>query len=345
MKALLLAGGKGTRLKPLTNNLPKPMVPILGEPLLKRTICNLQEFGINEIIISICYQPEEINSYFGDGKDLGIKIRYIQEDIPLGTGGAVKNAQSYLDSTFMVLNSDIVTNINITDLIKHHRTKNGIATIALTSVKDPSQYGVVDIEDGYITAFKEKPRPHEITSNLINAGIYVFEPEIFDLIPDNQIVSIEKDIYPWLILNNMKLAGYFDSYYWIDIGTPEKYMQVHYDIFNNKDVLHLYGSYGNIFNEKDVQIRPTANIIPPVYIGSNVELGPKTIIGPYTVIGNNVKVCSGSRIVNSIVWDNVVIGKTSSIINTIVGSNCRVGNTTEICNSVFVKDIKEPVAI
>jgi len=349
MKALLLAGGKGTRLKPLTNNMPKPMVPILGEPLLKRTILNLRENGINEIIISICYEPIQINSYFGNGENLGIKIKYVQEDIPLGTGGAIKNAQQYIDDTFIVLNSDIVSDINLSALIEHHINKKGIASIALTKVDDPTQYGVVNLSDGYITAFKEKPKPDQVTSNLINAGIYVFDPEIFNYIPSNQIVSIEKDIYPLLIKKDLKIAGYHGSYYWMDIGTPEKYMQVHKDIFDGKYLITNQLIYspvnGNILQGDNVKIRPSAKIIKPVYIGNNVEIGSKTIIGPYSVIGDNVKINSGSRIVNSIVWDNVVIGKSANINHTIIGSNCKIGNTTEICDSVFVLDAAESVAI
>ena len=349
MKALLLAGGKGTRLKPLTNNLPKPMVPILGEPLLKRTLLSLREHGVEEVIISICYQPKHIDTYFGDGKELGIKIRYVKEDIPLGTGGAIKKAQAYLDSTFMVLNSDIVTSINLTDLINYHKSKQCIATIALTTVDDPTKYGVVNLNSGYIDAFKEKPKPDEVTSNLINAGVYVFEPEILSLIPDNQVVSVEKDVFPKLIADKLKISGYHNNYYWMDIGTPEKYIQVHNDIFDNKYLirnnLHCNKFHGNIFHENNISLRPTARIIGPVFIGNNVEIGAKALIGPYTVISNNVKISSSSRIVNSIVWDNVVVGKSANISNTIIGSNCKINNTTEICDSVFVGDLEAPAAM
>ena len=349
MQALLLAGGKGTRLKPLTNNLPKPMVPILGEPLLKRTILNLREYGVDEIIISICYQPTQINSYFGNGEKFGINIKYVQEDIPLGTGGAIKNAEKYIDDTFIVLNSDIISDINISALLEYHTNKKGIATIALTEVDDPTQYGVVDLIDGYITTFKEKPKPEQVTSNLINAGIYIFEPEIFNYIQHNQIVSIEKDIYPLLIEKALKITGYHSSYYWMDIGTPEKYMQVHKDILDDKYLITNQLIYslanGNILQDNNLKIRPSTKIIEPVYIGNNVEIGAKTIVGPYTVIGDNVKISSGSRIVNSIVWDNVVVGKSANITHTIIGSNCKIGNTTEICDSVFVLDADKPVAM
>lgn len=345
MKALLLAGGKGTRLKPLTNNLPKPMVPILGIPLLKRTIMHLKQFGIDEIILSICYQPTEIFSCFGNGDELGIKITYVREDIPLGTGGAIKNAESLINDTFIVLNSDIVSDVNLSDLIKFHKSKKGIATIALTSVPNPTQYGVVELNDGYILSFKEKPQLSEVTSNLINAGIYIFEPQIFKHIPNNMVISIEKDIYPLLINKGFKLSGYHKSFYWMDIGTPEKYLQVHYDILDNKFLSDNQLYYGNTSPNNDIKIRPTSKIIEPVFLGSNVEIGPKAIIGPYAIIGDNVKINSGARIDNSIVWNNVTVGKSAIIKNTIIGSNCKIGNTTEICDTVFVSGLGEPVAI
>ena len=347
MKALLLAGGKGTRLKPLTNNLPKPMVPILGIPLLKRTLLNLKQYGIDDIILSICYKPTEIFSYFGDGRDLGIKITYVEEDIPLGTGGAIKNAEIYLDDTFLVLNSDIVSDINFGNILKYHKIKHAFATIALTPVPDPTQYGVVELNNGYITSFKEKPKADEVTSNLINAGIYVFEPEIFNEIPDNMVVSIEKDIYPVLIENGNKLAGFCDSFYWMDIGTPEKYMQVHYDILDHK--YRVNTPMQNIFYDvefsESLSVSAGSKIIQPVSIGKNVNIASNAVVGPYAVIGDNVKIGPGTSISNSIVWNNVTVGKSTSINNTIVGSNCEIGNTKTICDSVFVKGSEEPMAI
>ncbi len=349
MKALLLAGGKGTRLKPLTNYLPKPMVPILGKPLLERTILNLIECGFAEIIISVCYQPREIDRYFGDGSKLGVKIRYVREDIPLGTGGAIKNAESYIDSTFAVLNSDIVTQINLQELMDYHRKMKGIATIALTSVKNPTQYGIVELNDGYISIFKEKPKPHEVTSNLINAGIYVFEPEIFKYISADQVVSVERNTFPLLLSSKMKIAGYTDMHYWMDIGTPEKYIQAHNDILNNTELfskmLKTSVFYGNIFHNNSVRHGYKSRVIGPAYIGNNVDIGTKAVIGPYAVLSDNVKIGSGSRISNSIVWDNVEVGKTTNIANTIIGSNCKIDNTAEICDSIFVNDIAGPVAI
>lgn len=349
MKAVLLAGGKGTRLRPLTNTLPKPMVPILGQPLLKWTLLTLRNHGITDVIISLCFQPNEIESYFGDGGTLGLKITYVREDLPLGTGGAIKNAEKFLDDTFIVLNSDIVTDVNISDLISFHKDTKSIATISLTKVDDPTQYGVVELSGNTITAFKEKPGHHEITSNLINAGIYVFEPGILKAIPQNQIVSIERDIFPKLIENKLYLKGYYNSYYWIDIGTPEKYMKVHTDILadklNIKNTLISDCFYGNILQINNVRVKPTTKILGPVYIGNNVEIGAKTLIGPYSVICDNVKINSGSRIVNSIVWNNVKIGKLTSLSNAIVGSNCKIDNAAQICNSVFVKDAFEPLAI
>ena len=179
MKALFLAGGMGTRLKPLTDDLPKPMVPMMGKPLLERNMLKLKACGVDEVILSICYKPKKIEKYFGDGTKLGLKIHYICEDIPLGTGGAIKNTEEFFNDTFIIFNADILSDINIVDMMKFHKEKCAAVTIAVTQVENPSAYGVIEYNENlYAESFTEKPKLSEIKSNYINAGIYIFEPNV-----------------------------------------------------------------------------------------------------------------------------------------------------------------------
>ncbi|HEY5585913.1 MAG TPA: nucleotidyltransferase family protein [Ruminiclostridium sp.] len=200
MKALLIAGGKGIRLHPLTNKLPKPMVPIMNKPLLERTMVHLKKSGISEIVISSCYHSQNIKDYFGNGEHLGLNIQYIVEDIPLGTGGAIKKAQDQFKDTFIVFYSDILSDIDIQKMIIYHKNSHAIATIAVTEVQNPSSYGVIEYDTkGYAVSFIEKPEPEQISSNLINAGIYIFEPQILKEIPINSVVSLEREIFPKIL--------------------------------------------------------------------------------------------------------------------------------------------------
>ena len=280
MKALFLAGGLGTRLKPITNDLPKPMVPIVGKPLLERNIQRLKKIGVDEIVLSTCYKPHKIEKHFGDGRGLGVKIDYITEDVPLGTAGAIKNAESF-DDTFLVFNSDILSDIDISEMIRFHKEKGALATIAVTQVDNPSAYGVIEHdENGFITAFKEKPQPHESSSNLINAGVYIFEPQLLNEIPSGRAVSIERETYPLLLQKGYKMAVYNRCSYWLDLGTPEKYLKAHKDILEG--VLHMGGNFFNKnrqFISKTAKIHHSAKIIGPVYIGDEVEVDSLSVIG------------------------------------------------------------------
>lgn len=340
MKALLLAGGLGTRLRPLTNHLPKPMVPIMGRPLLESTILNLKRHGICEVVISTCYKSNYIKNYFGNGENLGIKINYIEEDIPLGTGGAIKNAERFFDDTFVVLNSDIVSDLNIKELVNYHKAKKALATIAMTEVKDPSQYGVIEFDDdGYIKAFKEKPKPYETTSKWINAGIYVFEPKLLDEIPKDSVVSIERETYPKILSKGYYMAAYKYDGYWIDIGTIEKYKKVHNDIF--KGNCKFVNPKIDFIKNKNININPSVKIIGPVYIGRNVKIGTKAQIGPYSVIGDNSQIGCNSIIRHSVLWDNVKINKGVNLINAVVASNSIIESMRKIVDTVYTNNIDD----
>lgn len=326
MKALFLAGGMGTRLKPLTDDLPKPMVPMMVKPLLERNMLKLKECGVDEIVLSTCYKPRKIEEYFGDGTKLGLKIHYICEDIPLGTGGAIKNAEKFFDDTFIIFNADILSDINIADMMKFHKEKAAAVTIAVTQVENPSNYGVIEYNEKlFAESFTEKPKPSEIKSNYINAGIYIFEPKVLKEIPDSQVVSIERETYPLLLKKGYPIAVYRSDAYWIDIGTVEKYAQAHQDILNGTCPLPEFkGGKQEIFIDENVIIHPTTKIIAPVYIGKNTKIGPYSTIGPNTIIGNNCRVGVNNVITDSMIWDKMSIQDNCTFSNIILNSNFMV---------------------
>jgi mannose-1-phosphate guanylyltransferase len=319
MKAIFLAGGKGSRLRPLTDKVPKPMVPIMNKPLIERTMVHLKTSGINQIVMSSCYRFQDIEDYFGNGEKLGLEIEYIVEDKPMGTGGAIRKAGTGVDKTFIVFNSDILSDLNIKKMLEFHKKSKAIATIAVTKVENPSAYGVIACDKkGYAKSFIEKPEPNEDASHYVNAGIYIFEPGILDEIPQNKVISVERDIFPKLLDKGLKIAVFRDDSYWIDIGTIKKYLQTHKDIMHGKCKLvgHRFNSQ-RIVVGKNVKIHPEAKIIGPVYIGNNVKISGKSTING-SVIGNNVTIGEGNRIVGSVLWDNINLGSDIKLYNTVL---------------------------
>jgi len=337
MKALFLAGGMGTRLKPLTDNLPKPMVPIMNKPLLERTMLNLKKCGITEAVISTCYHPEHIKEYFKKGNNINLKIEYIVEDSPLGTGGAIKKAEEYFNETFIVFNSDILCDIDLSKMIDFHKSKQALATIAVTEVQDPSIYGVIEYDaNGYAISFKEKPKAGETSSKSINAGIYIFEPAIFNEIAADRAVSIEREIFPNLLKNDQKIGIYKIGSYWMDIGTIEKYRQAHWDIMKGKcKLVDCDFNSDNISLGENVKIHPNSKIIGPVYIGDNTIIGEKVIIN-HSVIGNNVSIGAGSKIIGSILWNDVIISNNARLVDTVVTSSSREDKEENLLKTITI---------
>lgn len=347
MKALFLAGGKGTRLRPLTDHLPKPMVPVMGCPLLHRTIEPLKKYGIHEVVFSTGYRANDIEKYFSKNNDVGIPIHYVCEDIPLGTGGAIKNCGKYFNEPFLIFNSDIVSNIDLKDLISFHQEKKADVTIAATQVPNPSNYGVIEYDEfGFATTFTEKPKPGEEKSDYINAGIYLFNPEVLDFIPSDRVVSIEKETFPLLLEKNYKIAVYRGGNYWIDIGTPEKYMQVHWDIFNGKCIIPENDFKANkVYHTENLQIHDTAKIIGPAWIGKNARIGAHVTIGPNVVIGDGFESGRGCTISDSILWNDVSIGSGVSISKSVVTSGCQIGSGVQFANTIYSRENKRHLVI
>jgi mannose-1-phosphate guanylyltransferase len=340
MKALFLAGGMGTRLKPLTDDLPKPMVPMMVKPLLERNMLKLKSYGVDEIILSTCYKPQKIEQYFGDGRKFGLKIHYICEDIPLGTGGAIKNTEDFFNDTFIIFNADILSDINIGDMMRFHKEKRAAVTIAVTKVENPSAYGVIEYDkDLYAESFTEKPKLSEIKSNYINAGIYIFEPNVLKEIPASRVVSIERETYPLLLKKGYPIAVYKSDAYWMDIGTIEKYIQAHQDILNGTCPFSEFKNTNRgIFIGENTVINSSTKIIGPVYIGKNTKIDAKCIIGPNVIIGNNCIVGASNKIMNSIIWDKINIQNNCMFSGTINNSDFTI-----IRSSINTKTIETQV--
>lgn len=320
MKALFLAGGLGTRLRPLTDRLPKPMVPIMGRPLLERKFESLKLHGIDEIVLSTCYRPEAIERYFGDGSAFGLKIRYVHEDAPLGTGGAIKNCEKYFDGTFFVFNADILSNINFSEMLRYHKRKQADVTIAATRVGNPSAYGVIEFdENGYVSLFREKPAPREVVSHFINAGVYLFEPDVFRQIPSGRPVSVEREVFPKLLGLGKRVAVYRGCNYWLDIGTPAKYVQAHRDSFEGKLRLSEVDFRKRaVYGRLNAAISGTATLRGPVYLGRNVRVGPGAVVGPRVVVGDDSVIGRKCRVADSILWNDVVLEDKAELSECIV---------------------------
>jgi NDP-sugar pyrophosphorylase family protein len=342
MKAILLAGGKGTRLRPLTIHTPKPIVPIFNRAFLHYQIDLLKQVPeIDEVILSLNYQPRRIEEVFGDGADLGIKIRYVVEPVPLGTAGAIKYAGDKLTESVVVFNGDVMTQLDLAAVIRMHRERQARATIVLTPVDNPSAYGLVETDgQSNIKRFIEKPKPEEITTNHINAGIYVLEPDTFDRIPSEVPWSIERSYFPSLIERNETFVAYIYNGYWIDIGTPEKYVQVHHDIMDGRFVAPPFAGVTSPRRciAPDVRIEDGATIEDPVFIDEGVLVKAGARLGPYAVLGRQTQVEEEAIIERAIVWPNCRIGNHSSIADAVLGRQCHIGRNVSLNSGVVLGD-------
>jgi mannose-1-phosphate guanylyltransferase len=313
------------------------MVPVLGKPLLERNIEKLKLYGVDEIILCTCYRPKCFEEYF-DRISPGVRIRYVQEETPLGTGGAIKNAQRYLEGeACLIFNADIVSNIDFGKMLRFHNRKHADVTIASTYVEDPTPYGVIEFDkDSYVMAFREKPQPHEVISHYINAGVYIFEPGVFKTIPSGRAVSVEREVFPKLLENGKRIAVYKDCGYWLDLGTPEKYMQLHRDIMEGKYIVGEQAFKAkSIVGLPQAKVHPDINLIGPIYLGEGARLESGSIIGPNVVIGPNSIVGKKCIIRNSILWDNVKLEQNNYISNSIITADCFIEHKAKIIKSIY----------
>ncbi len=340
MKAILLAGGKGTRLRPLTLHTPKPIVPILNRPFLYYQIDLLKQIPeIDEVILSLNYQPRRIEEIFGEGEGLGIRVRYVVEPMPLGTGGAIRYAGDSLTESVVVFNGDVLTQVDLAAVLRMHRERKAKATIVLTPVDNPRAYGLVETDKaGNIKRFLEKPGEDEITCNTINAGIYVLEPDTFDRIPKDTAWSIERNFFPSLIERGETFVAYIYDGYWIDIGTPAKYLQVHRDIMAGRYSAPPFNGTSSAWLSPDARVEAGVEIHGPCFIdeGTVIKAGAKIL--PYSVIGRQTHVENGAVVDGSIVWPNGWIGPEATLRGSILGRNCHVGRNASIQSPAILGD-------
>ncbi len=325
MKAVILVGGEATRLRPLTLNIPKAMVPVLNIPFLEYVIRHLSQHQVKDIILAQSHHSLPIEGYFGDGSQFGVKLTYIIEDTPLGTAGPLKNTEKHLTETFLVLNGDIFTDLDITAMVGFHMERKARATIALTPVDDPTSYGLIETSSqGRVTRFLEKPSWSQVTTNMINAGTYVLEPDVLAQIPAQTKVSIERETFPLLLDRDEPVYAYPSSAYWIDIGTPEKYLRLHHDLLSGKSSQYAPASGGEVLIGEQSSIHPTAQIKGAVVVGSNCMIGENVKLTGPVVIGSGCTVQAEAVIEGSIIWDNVQIERGAMVQDSIIANNSRL---------------------
>jgi mannose-1-phosphate guanylyltransferase / phosphomannomutase len=341
MKAVVMAGGAGSRLRPLTINRPKPMVPMVNKSVINHILDLLKRYGITDVIITLQYMAEDIQDHLGDGHNLGMNIQYSIEETPLGTAGSVKLAQALLDDTFIVISGDAVTDINLQSVIDFHKSKQSVATITLFRVPNPLEYGVIIVnEEGRVQQFLEKPSWGEVISDTVNTGIYVLEPQVLNLFEPGVSFDFSKDLFPILLNRADPIFGYIADGYWCDVGNLAEYMRATQDILNRKvhvDELGHQVSPG-VWCEEDVEIAPDAQLYGPIFLGRGVKIkagviihGP-TVVRDYTVIDNN------AHVDRSIIWRNCYIGEGVELRGAIIGRQCNLKRKVVVFEGGIVGD-------
>ncbi len=333
MKAVILVGGEATRLRPLTCNTPKIMVPVLNRPFFEHLIGYLKEQNIIDIVLAVGKSLEQIQDYFGDGSKLGVRIVYSIEDFPMGTAGAVKNAERFLDDSFIVFNGDVFTDIDLRMMMQLHHENKAIASLALTTVDDPTIYGLVETDSqGRVKRFIEKPSWDKVTTNMINAGIYVLEPDILSYITPSTFSMFERDVFPPLLDEGQAIYGYTFQDYWIDIGTPDKYLKLHHDL------LQRYIGNKGIKFEGESFVHSSAQIEGPAVIGESCFIDRNSIMKGPAVLGARCRVEEGAVIEGAILWQDCKIGRGARLRHCLVASRCRIGDGSEILDGCILGD-------
>ena len=322
MKAMILAAGFGTRLKPLTNDLPKPLFPILNQPILEHTLQFLRSQNIQDIAINLHHKPEKIINYFGDGKKFGVNLHYSLEEKILGTAGGIKKLQSFFkDDSFYVINSDVLADINLKDVMRFHKEKKSKLTLVVRKVSNTNKYqSILRSDQGRIINFLG----HSITNSknstqVMFTGIQILEPDIFSRIPENKFCGTTEDVFPKMIMDGLPAYGYLHKGYWIDIGTRETYIKAHADVLDGGLVLKTHPS-----------LNPEENsTIPPVHIGKDCKITQEAKVGPNVVLGNNCYLYPGAVVKNSILWPGVKVENGCTVQNSIIGTGVTINKNVK----------------
>ncbi|MDP1821302.1 MAG: sugar phosphate nucleotidyltransferase [Acidimicrobiales bacterium] len=325
MKAVIMAGGEGTRLRPLTSNAPKPMMPLVNEPMMEHIVRLLKSHGFDEIVVTVAFMANHIRAYFGDGSEYGVRMVYATEETPLGTAGSVRNAMDELDERFLVISGDVLTDVDLGALVQAHDDNKALATIGLVRVENPLEFGIVITrEDGSIERFLEKPSWGQVFSDTINSGIFVLEPEIFDYIAADRAVDFSSEVFPALLDDGSRLFGQVAEGYWEDVGTLEAYLRSHKDILDDRVHVAVPGfEMGDgVHVGEGAEIHPEAKVVGPAVIGENCRIEAGVRLGPYTVLGTNVRVRANADLERVVVHDNSYLGEGVRLRGAIVGRSC-----------------------
>jgi mannose-1-phosphate guanylyltransferase / phosphomannomutase len=341
VKAVVMAGGEGTRLRPLTSNQPKPMVPIVGKPCMEHIVELLKEHGFDDIVVTLAFMPQAIRGYFGAGESQGVSIRYSVEESPMGTAGSVKLAEGVLDEPFLVISGDALCDIDLGALVGFHREKEALVTIGLKSVDNPLEFGiVVTDDDGRIERFLEKPSWGQVFTDTINTGIYVLDPEVLRHVPEGQPFDFSKELFPLLLEMGRPLYGYIADGYWQDIGNLDQFRQANFDALDEKVALNVAGIKlrGNVWVGEGVELADLESVEGPAFIGNYCRIAPQASVGPYSILSPSVTLREHARTTRSVVDSSTYLGRSALVEGAIVGKSCDVRPHARLHEGVAVGD-------
>ncbi|MGC0408398.1 mannose-1-phosphate guanylyltransferase/phosphomannomutase [Streptomyces sp. SAI-163] len=342
MKAVVMAGGEGTRLRPMTSSMPKPLLPVVNRPIMEHVLRLLKRHGLNETVVTVQFLASLVKNYFGDGEELGMELTYANEEKPLGTAGSVKNAEEALkDDAFLVISGDALTDFDLTDLINFHKEKGSLVTVCLTRVPNPLEFGITIVdEEGKVERFLEKPTWGQVFSDTVNTGIYVMEPEVFDYVDPDVPVDWSGDVFPQLMKEGKPIYGYVAEGYWEDVGTHESYVKAQADVLERKVDVDIDGfeiSPG-VWVAEGAEVHPDAVLRGPLYVGDYAKVEAGAEIREHTVIGSNVVVKSGAFLHKAVVADNVYVGPHSNLRGCVVGKNTDIMRAARIEDGAVIGD-------
>lgn len=336
MQALILAGGFGTRLRPLTLNTPKPALSLVNRPILSYQLELIKRAGITDVILSLNYQPDKIQEAMGDGSAYGVKITYVVEPMPLGTAGAVGYARDLIDRPTVILNGDNLINLDLSAVINAHKTRNAAATIVLQTLENPVGYGLVAVDDDLrVLNFLEKPSLEDLSTiktRTVNAGTYILEPDVLNLIPQDEVFSFEYGVFPKMLERGDRFFGFPDDSYWLDVGNPERYLQAHQDLINGR-----VSGFGGKKDSRSLQLAEDAFVCPVSVFGDDCLVGNGVRI-ENSVIGNSVTIENGAIIVDSVIHNGTKIGSEATITGAIIGRDCFIGPKSRVSRGNVLGD-------
>jgi NDP-sugar pyrophosphorylase family protein len=342
VQAVILAGGLGTRLRPLTLERPKPVVPLLNVPFLSYQLGLLGAHGVRDVILSVSHRPETIRTIMARERLGEVRLRDVVESDPLGTAGGVRNAADLVDGRVVVLNGDVLTDLDLTAMLRAHEARGAAATIYLTPVENPTAFGLVELEpDGRVHRFLEKPSWDEVTTNTVNAGVYVLERELLEWIPKGEAYSMEREFFPQLLERGVPFYGYVAPGYWLDIGTPAKYLQAQQDLLARRLRPHVEPAgheSASGWIHPTATVAPSARLLGPVAIGAGCHVEADAVVGPSVVLGAGCRIGAGAHLDTSVLWEEVEVGAAARLTGCLVGRGVSIGAHARVTPGAILGD-------